>query len=102
MTYPQLVLGAELSVPIVSGHLALELPENTQSGHVFHLRGKGLPRVNGGGAGDLHVRVQLWTPERLTDEERRLIERLRELQPAVPVDGRGKGFWAKMKEALGA
>jgi molecular chaperone DnaJ len=102
VTYPQLVLGAELSVPLVSDHLALALPANTQSGHVFHLRGKGLPRVNGGGSGDLHVRVQLWTPERVTEEERRLIERLGELQPGVPADGRGKGFWAKMKEALGA
>jgi len=102
VTYAQLVLGAELSIPTVSSHLALTLPENTQSGHVFHLRGKGLPRVNGGGSGDLHVRVQLWTPDRVTDEERRLIERLAELQPGVPEDGRGKGFWAKMKEALGA
>jgi molecular chaperone DnaJ len=102
VTYPQLVLGSELSVPTVAGHLAMTLPANTQSGHVFHLRGKGLPRVNGGGAGDLHVRVQLWTPERVTEEERRIIERLAELQPGVPADGRGKGFWAKMKEALGA
>ena len=102
VTYAQLVLGAELSIPTVSSHLALTLPEHTQSGHVFHLRGKGLPRVNGGGSGDLHVRVQLWTPDHVTDEERRLIERLAELQPGVPADGRGKGFWAKMKEALGA
>jgi molecular chaperone DnaJ len=102
VTYSQLVLGAELSVPAVAGHVALTLPPATQSGHVFHLRGRGLPRVNGGGPGDLHVRVQLWTPEHLTDEERQLVERLGELQPGVPVDGRGKGFWAKMKEALGA
>jgi molecular chaperone DnaJ len=102
VTYSQLVLGAELSVPAVAGHVALTLPPATQSGHVFHLRGRGLPRVNGGGPGDLHVRVQLWTPEHLTDEERQLVERMGELQPGVPVDGRGKGFWAKMKEALGA
>jgi molecular chaperone DnaJ len=102
VTYPQLVLGAELSVPMVTGHVALTVPPATQSGQVFHLRGRGLPRVNGGGTGDLHVRVQLWTPERLTEEETRLLERLAELQPGVPADGRGKGFWAKMKEALGA
>jgi hypothetical protein len=46
--------------------------------------------------------VQLWTPDRLTDEERHLVSRLGELQPGVPADSRGKGFWAKMKEALGA
>jgi molecular chaperone DnaJ len=102
VTYPQLALGAELSVPTVVGHVSVMVPPATQSGHVFHLRGRGLPRVNAGGTGDLHVRVQLWTPDRLTDEERQLLARLGELQPGVPVDGRGKGFWAKMKEALGA
>ncbi|HMA23197.1 MAG TPA: molecular chaperone DnaJ [Gemmatimonadaceae bacterium] len=102
VTYPQLVLGSEVSVPTVSSHVSLAVPPGTQSGHVFHLRGRGLPRVNGSGTGDLHVRVQLWTPERVTDEERQLITRLGELQPGVPADGRGKGFWAKMKEALGA
>jgi molecular chaperone DnaJ len=102
VTYPQLALGADLSVPAVSGHTSLTVPGGTQSGHVFHLRGRGLPRVNSGGNGDLHVRVQLWTPERLTDEERQLVARLGEIQPGVPADGRGKGFWAKMKEALGA
>lgn len=102
VTYPQLALGAELSVPVVAGHAALSMPAGTQSGHVFHLRGRGLPRVNGGGTGDLHVRVQLWTPERITEEERDLIQRLGVLQPGVPADSRSKGFWAKMKEALGA
>ena len=102
VTYPQLALGAELSAPTVAGHTLLTVPPGTQSGHVFHLRGRGLPRVNANGTGDLHVRVQLWTPERLTEEEKTLVERLGELQPGVPADGRGKGFWAKMKEALGA
>ena len=102
VTYSQLVLGAEVSVPTVTAHVMLTIPPGTQSGHVFHLRNKGLPRVNAGGNGDLHVRVQLWTPDRITDEERTLVERLAEIQPGVPADGRGKGFWAKMKEALGA
>ena len=102
VTYAQLALGADVSVPAISGHTMLTVPPGTQSGHVFHLRGRGLPRVNAGGTGDLHVRVQLWTPDRMTDEERQLVARLGELQPGVPADGRGKGFWAKMKEALGA
>ena len=102
VTYPQLVLGGEVSVPTVSTHISMAVPPGTQSGHVFHLRSRGLPRVNGSGTGDLHVRVQLWTPDRLTEEEKQLVARLSELQPGVPADGRGKGFWAKMKEALGA
>ena len=102
VTFSQLALGSDVSVPTVSGHTSLNVPAGTQSGALFHLRGRGLPRVNASGTGDLHVRVQLWTPERLTDEEKKLIERLSELQPGVPADSRGKGFWAKMKEALGA
>jgi molecular chaperone DnaJ len=102
VTYGQLVLGAELVIPTVMGSTTLKVPGGTQSGQVFHLRGRGLPRVNASGSGDLHVRVQLWTPDRLTDEERALIERLNDVQKSVPLDSRGKGFWAKMKEALGA
>jgi molecular chaperone DnaJ len=102
VTYPQLVLGGEVQVPTVDGFMTLSLPQGTQSGQVFHLRGRGLPRVNSSGTGDLHVRVQLWTPEEIGAEERDLLERLGQLRTAVPTDTRGKGFWAKMKEALGA
>lgn len=101
LTYPQLVLGATVDVPTVTSHVALSIPPATQSGQVFHLRGRGLARVNAAGTGDLHVRVQMWTPEKLGDEEEKLIKRLREIQRPVPAD-RGKGLWAKMREALGA
>ncbi|MDB4907200.1 MAG: hypothetical protein JWO05_1984 [Gemmatimonadetes bacterium] len=101
VTYAQLALGGDATVPTVSSSVQLSVPAGTQSGQVFHLRSRGLPRVNAAGTGDLHVRVQLWTPERLTEEEQALIERLNEIQVAAPHD-RGKGFWAKMKEALGA
>ena len=103
VTYPQLVLGAEIGVPTVSSSTSLRIPAGTQSGAMFHLRGRGLPRVNGGGSGDLHVRVQLWTPspDKLNEQERSLIDRLNEVQTA-PVDVRDKGFWARVREALGA
>jgi len=102
VTYTQLVLGADLEVGTVQGTTELRVPPGTQSGHVFNLRGRGLPRLNANGTGDLHVRVQLWTPSEVTPEEERLLHRLAELRPDVPTDTRAKGFWAKMKEALGA
>ena len=102
VTYGQLVLGADIVVPTVTSSSTLKVPAGTQSGQVFHIRGRGLPRVNASGTGDLHVRVQLWTPDRLADDERALIEQLNEVQKSIPLDSRGKGFWAKMKEALGA
>lgn len=100
-TYAQLVLGATVEVPTATSRVALEIPASTQSGQVFHLRGRGLARVNAAGTGDLHVRVQLWIPERLSDEEMTLVQRLGALQANVPTD-RGKGLWKKMREALGA
>ena len=100
-TYPQLVFGADIPVPTVTGSMVLSVPAGTQSGQIFHLRGRGLPRVNTGGTGDLHVRVQMWTPERLTDAEEKLIAELLKIQKSVPVD-RGKSFWTRMRDALGA
>ena len=102
VNYAQLVLGADVTVPGVAGDLSLRVPASTQSGQVFHLKGRGLPRVNASGVGDLHVRVQLWTPEKLSGREEQLIRELGELQGAAPEHGRSKGFWSKMKEALGA
>jgi molecular chaperone DnaJ len=102
VTYPQLVLGTDLEVAAVDGSVPLRVPPGTQSGQIFHVRGRGLPRLNASGAGDLHVRVQLWTPSDFSAEEQRLLHRLAELRPEVPTDTRSKGFWAKMKEALGA
>ncbi|HET7457023.1 MAG TPA: molecular chaperone DnaJ [Gemmatimonadaceae bacterium] len=101
VSYPQLVLGADVEVPAVTSNVSLRVPAGTQSGQVFHLRGRGLPRVNASGVGDLHVRVQMWTPDSLTPQEETLVRQLAELQKSVP-QTRSKGIWSKMKEALGA
>jgi len=101
VTFPQLVFGAEINVPGVLGDLSLKVPAGTQSGAVFHMRGRGLPRVNASGIGDLHVKVQLWTPQSVHGEEEQLIKHLSSLQGKAPAQ-REKSIWSKMKEALGA
>src|ERR1700674_4362434 len=73
VAYPQLALGANVDAPMVSGSVTLQVPPGTQSGQVFNIRGRGLPRINSSSTGDLHVRLQLWTPESLSDEEQALI-----------------------------
>jgi len=100
VTYPQLALGANVEVPMVTGTVTLQVPAGTQSGQVFNLRGRGLPRINASSTGDLHVRLQMWTPDAFSDEESELIRRLGEIQK-VP-EGRPKGLWSKLKESLGA
>ena len=100
VTYPQLALGANVDVPMVAGTVTLQIPAGTQSGQVFNLRGRGLPRINSSSMGDLHVRLQLWTPDTFSEEETVLLRRLGEVQQ-VPAP-RPKGLWSKLKESLGA
>jgi molecular chaperone DnaJ len=100
VTYAQLALGANVDAPMVSGSVTLQVPPGTQSGQVFNIRGRGLPRINSSSTGDLHVRLQLWTPETLSDEEAALIRRLSEVQNVPPA--RPKGLWSKIRESLGA
>jgi len=101
VSYTQLVYGADLQVPTVTSNVTVRVPAGTQSGHVFDVRGRGLPRVNASGTGDLHVRVQLWTPDELTPREDTLLQQLVDVE-SKPPQTRAKGFWRKMKEALGA
>lgn len=101
VTYPQLVLGADVAAPNVLNPISVRIPPGTQSGQVFHLRGRGLPRVNASGSGDLHVRVQLWTPQSLSEEQEQLVKQLAATDGEPPAT-RSKGIWSRMKEALGA
>ena len=101
VTYGQLVLGADVQVPYITTTLSLRVPQGTQSGQVFQLRGRGLPRVNASGSGDLQVRVQLWTPQTLTEDQEAIVRALRESEGAPPAT-RARGFWSRMKDALGA
>jgi molecular chaperone DnaJ len=103
VTYPQLVMGADLEVPMPTGApFTLRLPAGTQSGQTFLVRGRGLPRVNAKGVGNLHVRVQLWTPQSPGAEELGLVRQLGAIEGQLPSESQPKGFWSKVKDALGA
>jgi molecular chaperone DnaJ len=72
----QATLGTELQVPGLNGEERLKIPEGTQSGAVFRVKGKGLADPRGGGKGDLYYHVRVLTPTKLTREQRKLIEQL--------------------------
>ncbi|MBM4195015.1 MAG: molecular chaperone DnaJ [Gemmatimonadetes bacterium] len=101
ISFPQAVRGADVTVPGLAGELSLRVPSGTQSGQMFQLRGRGLPRVNASGTGDLHVRVRVWTPTELNGDEKKAIDQLASVLTPPPAK-RDKGFWERMKEALGA
>ncbi len=74
--FTRAALGGEVEVPTLDGKVKLKIPEGTQTGRMFRLRGKGVKPVRGGPQGDLIVRVVVETPVKLTGEQRRLIEEL--------------------------
>jgi molecular chaperone DnaJ len=100
LSFSQAALGGEHEVPTPYGAEQLRIPSGTQPETVLRLRGRGLPVLGQDSKGDLLVRVHVWTPERLTDEQARLFQELAKLEGEPPK--RAPGFWSKLKEALGA
>ncbi|MGA2096245.1 MAG: molecular chaperone DnaJ [Candidatus Acidiferrum sp.] len=76
LSVTQAALGTELQVPGLNGEEKLKVPEGTQSGAVFRIKGKGLADPRGGGKGDLYYHVRVLTPTKLTREQRKLLEQL--------------------------
>ena len=74
--YPQLALGAEVTVPTLEGPTTMKIPEGTQVGSTFRIRGKGMPRFRSYGKGDLLVRIGVSIPEKLNQQQRTLLEQL--------------------------
>ncbi len=76
VTLPQALLGAELSVPTLDGSVVMKIPAGTQGGSTFRLRGKGMPELRGGGAGDELVTVNVQIPKNLSSRQKELVEEL--------------------------
>jgi molecular chaperone DnaJ len=92
-------LGGKVTVPTLSGTARLEIPAGTQSHKLFRLRAQGMPRVQSTRRGDLLVRVRVWTPDKLSAEERELLEKLAEIQGETPEPD--KGLFERIKETFG-
>jgi molecular chaperone DnaJ len=99
----QAALGDELEVETIDGAVAFRLPEGTQSGQQFRLKGRGAPALGGSDRGDQIVTVQVITPKRLTAEQRTLFEQLAEtLDPETPRAEGERSIFARVKDALRA
>jgi molecular chaperone DnaJ len=93
----QAALGAEIRIPTLEGEETIRLAAGVQNGAQVRLRGKGVPRVNGHGRGDLVVHIHVVVPSRLSREQRRLFEQLLEMLPAEnqPVE---KSLFERVKD----
>jgi molecular chaperone DnaJ len=75
------ILGGEVRLPTLNGNVSLEIPPETQNSKVFRLVGKGMPRLGNSDYGSMFARVRVILPTNLTEEEKKLFERLRSLRP---------------------
>jgi molecular chaperone DnaJ len=80
ISFPQASLGDEVEVPTLNGKVKLKIPPGTQPGTLFRMRGKGIKALHGRGIGDQHVKVRIKVPEKLSQEEKILIQRLGEIE----------------------
>ncbi|MFZ4585388.1 MAG: J domain-containing protein [Acidimicrobiia bacterium] len=99
ISFAQATLGAVLVVDTFDGPEDLVVPAGTESGRLFRLRGRGVPRLRGRGRGDLLVRVDIVTPTDLTEEQEALLRQFAELrsEPLAPAE---KGFFSRIKSAF--
>ena len=97
VSFPQAALGTELEIQTMEGLETIKVPEGTQSGKEFRLRGKGVPHLNERGKGDLIVEVRVQTPGKMSKQQREL---MRQLAETMTVDNapRSRGLFEKVKE----
>jgi molecular chaperone DnaJ len=103
ISFTQATLGDEVTITLLGGEEAtITVPEGTQTGTEFRLRGRGMPDVlrSSGQRGDVHVAARVQVPTRLTDEEKRLLRQFADLRGEKAVQEQHKGFFERVKEAV--
>lgn len=99
ISFVQAALGDEVDVPTLDGKATIKIPEGTQTGTVFRLRGRGIPYLNGGGRGDQLVRVRVVTPTRLNEKQKELLREFGR-QAGSKLHAEEKGFFKKIRDAF--
>jgi len=94
--FSEAALGSKKEIPTLSGKSRLTIPEGTQSGKVFRIRGEGFPNVHGRGKGDLLVRILVETPTHLTEKQKEMLSEFSKTEGVDNLPGK-KGFLDKIK-----
>ncbi len=107
VNYPTLVMGGDIRIPTVEGEERFSVPEGTESGTMFNLRGRGMPDVTGRGRGNLMVTVKVMTPKKLTRDQKKLLKQLADVlpeekfEPTPIVQQDDKGLFDRVKDIFG-
>ncbi len=98
INFPEAALGTTVEVPTVESKVKIKIDPGTQPGKILRLRGKGLPEVNGYGTGDLLVNINVWVPKKVSKEEEKVLEKLKNSDNFTPQpNSTERNFFEKMK-----
>lgn len=99
LSFPDAAIGCSVDVPTLSGPVKIKIPPGTQSGKIFRLNGKGLPSVQAYGKGDELIYVNIWTPKKISEDEKKILEKLNASPNFKPQPSKTeKGFFERMKD----
>ncbi|MFN5326927.1 MAG: molecular chaperone DnaJ [Bacteroidota bacterium] len=102
VSIPDAIFGSNVEVPTIDGRAKIKIPPGTQSGKIFRLKGKGFPSINSYERGDQLIHVNVWTPQELSNEEKEMIEKLKDSKNFQPQPEKNeKSFFTKVKEMFG-
>lgn len=97
---PDAILGCSAEIPTIGNKVKIKVDSGTQSGKVLRLKGKGLPDINGYGHGDLLVKINVFIPNDVSKEDKKLLEQMRESESFNPKSKRNESFFTKLKNAF--
>jgi molecular chaperone DnaJ len=103
LSFPEAALGTEVDVPTLEGRARLEVEPGVQAGKILRMRNRGIPDLEGSGKGDQMIRIHVWTPQELSDNEREMMEQLRHhdnFQPQPGETGTEKSFFRRVSDVF--
>jgi molecular chaperone DnaJ len=103
LSFPEAALGTEVDVPTLDGRARLDVEGGVQAGKILRMRNRGIPDLEGSGTGDQLIRIHVWTPTELSDNEREMLEQLQHhdnFQPQPDRDGTEKSFFRRVSDVF--
>ncbi len=97
LSVPEAILGEAIEIPTIDGKVKIKIDAGTQPGKVLRLRGKGVPEVNGYSRGDLLVNINVYVPQTLSKEDKKLVEQLAQSDSFIPEKNVAKSFFKKVR-----
>ncbi|MCC6721356.1 MAG: molecular chaperone DnaJ [Bacteroidia bacterium] len=99
ISFPTAAMGGEVEIPTIDSKVKVKIDTGTQAGKMLRLRNKGIPDINGYGRGDQLVQINIFTPKKLSNEEKEILKKLESSENFTPPsENNEKGFFSRMKD----